>query len=161
MYYLRKSHNCPRTFDTNFTSFLPSTKKMNSHWLLRQPVLQLTDGRVKRLICRQICLERSEEGRACGMQLCSSWLFSIVQPSSHFDLIWSKQSVAVWVIFVGACRQNKLINGMPSALCRSTYTVCHPLCRDVLFLTGSSGYHLGCTVAAVSAHQPSEYVKID
>ena len=34
-----------------------------------------------------------------------------------------------------------------------------PLVRDVLFSLRSSGYHLGCTVAALSAQQPVEHVK--
>ena len=42
--------------------------------------------------------------------------------------------------------------------CVLFYTVGRPLSRDVLFSLSSSGYQLGCTVAAVSAQQPVEHV---
>ena len=40
-----------------------------------------------------------------------------------------------------------------------TCTVGRQLSRDVLLTCGSSGYQMGCTVAAVSAQRPVEHVK--
>ena len=71
---------------------------------LSQPVPQLTDGRVKRLICRQICLD-GRKGVKEGHVACSyaALGFSIVQPSSHFDLIRSELRV-IFVVQASAKR---------------------------------------------------------